>query len=336
MGRGLVFVALVAWLSSCGSTEGPAPARGDAAPPRWSLAIHGGAGTIAKAMAGERAAEYRRSLEAALHEGARILAAGGQSLDAVEAVVKLLEDNPLFNAGRGAVFTNAGTHELDACIMDGRTLACGAVTGVKTVRHPITLARDVMLHTHHILLAGDGAERFADERGLERVPNTWFDTDYRRAAWEKVKAEEAAGTGSGAAAGFGTVGAVARDQAGNLAAATSTGGLTNKRFGRIGDTPLVGAGTYADNATCAVSCTGTGEVFMRHCVAHDLSALMAYRGLSAGEAAREIIHRRLQPDDGGLIAVGQDGSIALEFNSEGMYRGAADSSGRFDVHIWDE
>ncbi len=304
------------------------------APVRWAIAIHGGAGTISKSMGDAKAAEYRAALDGALREGARILESGGESLDAVAAVVQILEDDPHFNAGRGAVFTNAGTHELDACIMDGRTLACGAVTGVKTVRHPIALAREVMLHTKHILLAGDGAEKFADERGLERVPNTWFDTDARRQAWEQVKAEEARSGGGGS--GYGTVGAVARDARGHLACATSTGGLTNKRFGRVGDTPLVGAGSYADDRTCAVSCTGTGEVFMRHGVARDLSAQIEYRHSTVREAAHAIIHDKLQKDDGGLIAVGADGSIAMEFNSEGMYRGAADSTGRFEVHIWEE
>lgn len=307
---------------------------GDA--PFWSIAIHGGAGTISKGIPPEREAQYRLSLEGALREGARVLAAGGEALDAVEAVVKLLEDDPLFNAGKGAVFTNAGTHELDACIMDGRDLSCGAVAAVRTVRHPIELARLVMTRTRHILLAGDGAEAFAGEMGVERVENTWFDTDHRRAALRRAQEEERTGSGGGGgAAGYGTVGAVARDARGHLAAATSTGGLTNKRFGRIGDTPLVGAGNFAEDATCAVSCTGTGEVFMRHGVGREMAALVRYRGLDAIAAAREIIHGRLKPGDGGLIAVDRNGVLALEFNSEGMYRGAADSRGRFEIAIWD-
>ncbi len=299
----------------------------------WAIAIHGGAGTIPKTLPAERIAAYERSLEAALREGTRLLAAGTDALVVAESVVKILEDDPLFNAGRGAVYTNAGTHELDACIMDGRDLSCGAVAAVRTVRHPIELARLVMRNTRHILLAGDGAEKFADEMGVERVANSWFDTDYRLQILREVQAEEAAK--SHPSTGYGTVGAVVRDARGHLAAATSTGGLTNKRFGRIGDTPLVGAGNFADDATCAVSCTGTGEVFMRHGVAREMSALVRYRGANVQDAAREIIHQRLNPDDGGLIAVGADGSLAMEFNSAGMYRGAANSTGRFEVAIWE-
>jgi beta-aspartyl-peptidase (threonine type) len=303
----------------------PAPA------PEWAIALHGGAGVIERDDTDADA--YYRSLAGALDLGRTMLAEGAAALETVEAVVRQLEDDPLFNAGRGAVFTNRGTHELDAAIMDGRTLSCGAVTGLINVRNPVTLARLVMERSKHVLLAGDGADRFAREVGVERVPQDYFTTERRlRQLQEAVRAErEGRATG-----GFGTVGAVALDRYGNLAAATSTGGLTNKRFGRIGDVPIIGAGTYANNETAAISCTGVGEQFIRHTVAHEVSALVAYRGDSLEEAAREVVHERLNEGDGGLVAVGADGSITLTFNSAGMFRGAADERGRFEVGIWEE
>ncbi|HSK79257.1 MAG TPA: isoaspartyl peptidase/L-asparaginase [Thermoanaerobaculia bacterium] len=295
---------------------------------RWSLAIHGGAGTIPKTIPESEKQAYLDSLNKALTIGRDVLAKGGTSLDAVERVVRFLEDDPLFNAGKGAVFTHDGTHELDAAIMDGRDLSCGSVAGLKTVRNPISLARMVMEKSPHVFMVGDGAERFADEMKVDRVENRWFDTDRRRAALEEALKKESEAKPKG------TVGAVALDVHGNLAAATSTGGMTNKRFGRLGDVPVIGAGTYANNRTCAVSATGWGEKFIRNTVAHDISALMEYRGLSVQQAADEVIHKKLEPDDGGVIAVSKDGGIALVFNSEGMYRGAADSAGRFEVAIW--
>jgi len=299
------------------------------APLKWSLAIHGGAGTIPKTMPEGVRREYLQSLDRALAVGKEILAKGGASLDAVQAVVRFLEDDPLFNAGKGAVYTHEGTHELDAAIMDGRTLACGSVAALKTVKNPIALARLVMEKSPHVFLVGDGAEAFATAMKVERVDNTYFDTPKRRAEWEEELKKESARKDRD------TVGAVALDRQGNLAAATSTGGLTNKRFGRLGDVPVIGAGTYANNRTCAVSATGFGEEFIKHTVAHDISALMEYAGLTLQQAADKVIHEKLKPGDGGVIGVAHDGSIALVFNSEGMYRGAADSAGRFEVRIWE-
>jgi len=300
--------------------------------PRWAIAIHGGAGTIPKTLPEAKKEQYLKSLEAALKIGRDALAGGGTSLDAVEKVVRILEDDPLFNAGKGAVYTHEGTHELDAAIMDGRDLSCGSVAGLKTVKNPISLARLVMTESPHVFMVGDGAERFADQMKVERVKPDYFDTPERHAQWQAALAKEAAEQKK--EKGKGTVGAVVLDVHGNLAAATSTGGMTNKRFGRLGDVPVIGAGTYANNKTCAVSATGWGEKFIRHTVAHDISALVEYAGLTVQQAAKRVIHEKLQADDGGVIAVGRDGSIALEFNSEGMYRGAADSGGRFEVAIW--
>ncbi|NIR37957.1 MAG: isoaspartyl peptidase/L-asparaginase [Actinobacteria bacterium] len=295
----------------------------------WAIVIHGGAGTIPRDLPEERREGYFESLRRALTIGQDLLAGGGTSLDAVEQVIRHMEDDPRFNAGRGAVFNHEGGHELDASIMDGRDLSCGAVAGVTTVKNPISLARHVMEQTRHVLLAGPGAESFADEMGVERVDQDYFFTERRFEAWQKVRERRSA------EAEKGTVGVAALDRHGNLAAGTSTGGLTDKRFGRIGDSPIIGAGTYADNRTCAVSATGRGEEFIRHGVAHAISALMADVGLPLDEAARRVIHDRLQPGDGGIIAVDRSGRIVMDFNSEGMYRGAADSDGRFEVAIWD-
>lgn len=300
------------------------------APLEYALAIHGGAGVIPKTMEPDVVQGYRAALERALKVGRELLADGAPSLDVVEKVVRLLEDDPLFNAGKGAVFTHEGTHELDAAIMDGRDLSCGAVSGLKTVKNPITLARLVMEKSPHIFFVGEGAEAFAGEMGVERAEQDYFFVQRRYDQWQKVLAERAAEGDK-----HGTVGAVALDLDGNLAAATSTGGLTDKRFGRVGDVPVIGAGTYANNQTAAISCTGFGEQFIRHTVAHDISALMEYRGLSLQEAAEAVIHHKLDPGDGGMIGVSHDGSIALVFNSEGMFRGAADATGRFEVAIWE-
>lgn len=300
----------------------------------YALAIHGGAGIEPDRMTAERRAAWEKSLAAALERGRAILAQGGTALDAVEQVVRVLEDDPIFNAGRGAVFNSAGTHELDASIMDGRTKGCGAVAAVRTVKNPISLARLVMTETRHVLLMGDGAEQFADEmeqtQKIERVENSWFSTPNRRADWERAVEGEKQKKEQESAKG--TVGCVALDRHGDLAAATSTGGTTYKRFGRVGDSPIIGAGTYADNATCAVSCTGTGEEFIRNAIAFRVSALMSFKGLSLEEAVRESI-AVLPHDAGGLIAVGADGSISMQMNTTGMARGAADSSGRFEVSL---
>ena len=304
--------------------------RDDAPKPKWAIAIHGGAGTIPKNLPEEQKQQYLRSLAAALKIGQGVLQNGGTSLDAVEKVIRSLEDDPLFNAGKGAVYTHEGTHELDAAIMDGRDLSCGSVAAIKTVKNPISLARLVKERSPHVFLVGEGAEVFASEMKVERVPNSWFDTPKRYQDLQEALAEERKTRKD-----RDTVGCVALDVHGDLAAGTSTGGLTNKRFGRLGDVPVIGAGTYANNKTCAVSATGIGEEFIKHTVAHDISALVEYAGLTVQQAADRVIHQKLKPGDGGVIVVGRDGSIALVFNSEGMYRGAADSSGRFEVKIWE-
>jgi len=295
--------------------------------PKWAIAIHGGAGTIPKTLPEERKQQYLHSLAEALKIGQGVLQQGGTSLDAVEKVVRFLEDDPLFNAGKGAVYTHEGTHELDAAIMNGRDLSCGSVAMLKTVKNPISLARLVMEKSPHVFMAGEGAEKFATEMKVERVPNTYFDTAFRYQQLQEALAKDQKDRD--------TVGAVALDVHGNLAAATSSGGLTNKRFGRLGDVPIIGAGTYANNQTCAISATGIGEQFIRHTVAHDISALMEYAGLTLQQAAERVIRQKLQPGDGGVIGISHDGSLALVYNSEGMYRGAADSAGRFEVKIWE-
>jgi len=300
-----------------------------------SIAIHGGAGVITRgSMTREEEEAYRRDLGRALDAGYELLASGGSGLDAVTAAVRILEDSPLFNAGRGAVFSHEGINELDASIMDGRTLEAGAVAGVTHIRNPIDLARMVMERSQHVLLAGEGAEEFALEQGVDLVPQNYFFTERR---WQQLEKARTGDRYSAAEIGYyGTVGAVALDRHGNLAAATSTGGMTNKRWGRVGDSPIIGAGTYADNESCAVSATGSGEFFIRAVAAHEISSLMKYRGLALEEAAREVVQGKLKRigGDGGIIAVDREGNIALEFNTEGMFRGARDSKGRREIGIY--
>lgn len=313
-----------------------------AAPAGWSLAIHGGAGTISRDLPEERRRQYYEGLERALTAGEEVLASGGTALDAVEAVILVLEDDPLFNAARGAVYTHEGTHELDAAIMDGRDRACGSVTGIKTVKNPILLARAVMERTPHVFMMGEGAEALAAKLELEQVENSYFDTERRRGQLERaIERERETGSwhedfGPAEGEGGSTVGAAALDVHGDLAAATSTGGLTNKRFGRVGDVPVIGAGTYADNRSCALSGTGKGEEFIKHTVARTIAALAEYEGMSCQEAADRVMTERLQPGDGGVIGVGPAGEIVWSFNSAGMFRGAADSDGRFETRIWDD
>jgi len=261
-----------------------------------------------------------------------VMAGGGSALDAVVTAVRMLEDDPLFNAGRGAVLAANGQHELDASLMDGRDLRAGAVTGVRHVRSPIELARLVMDRSPHVMLSGAGAEEFALEQGLVPVPNAHFATERRRRELDRMLHGEIE---SGRESLMGTVGAVARDGEGNLAAATSTGGMTGKKWGRVGDSPIIGAGTYAANDCCAVSATGHGEFFIRAAVAHEIASLMRYRGLGVEAAANEVVMRQLVKlgGSGGVIAVGPDGRIAMPFNSEGMLRGAMDSSGRFETGL---
>jgi beta-aspartyl-peptidase (threonine type) len=291
---------------------------------KYTIVIHGGAGTISKSIPDSLKGKYLASLLEALMIGKEVLEKGGKSIDAVEQVVRYMEDNPLFNAGKGAVYTSDGTHELDASIMDGSNLSTGAVTLIKRVKNPITLARHVMEKTPHVLLGGEGAEKFAEEMGLEIVENNYFDTENRQNQLKKEKEKVK-----------GTVGCVALDLHGNLAAATSTGGRTNKMPGRIGDSPLINAGTYANNKTCAVSGTGIGEEFIRHTVAYNVSALMEFKGMNLKEAADEVVFKMLKKDDGGIIAVDKDGNFAAPFSTLGMYRGAANSDGLFEVKIWE-
>ena len=301
---------------------------------KCALLIHGGAGTISpEQMTPEMERDLRAGLQRSLDAGRGILESGGSSLDAVTAAVRVLEDDPLFNAGRGAVFTSAGTHEMDAAIMDGRTLRAGAVGAVAHVRNPINLARAVMEKSPHVMLAGNGAENFARELGLEIVDDEYFSTEQRWHALERARAARTEAPSD--ADRHGTVGAVALDEAGNLAAATSTGGNTNKRPGRVGDSPIIGAGTYANNKTCAVSATGEGEFFMRAVASHDLSALMEYRGMTLEDAARLVIDKVTKlGGSGGLIAVDREGNIALPFSTTGMYRGSIDPEGRSFVGIY--
>jgi beta-aspartyl-peptidase (threonine type) len=301
---------------------------------KCALVIHGGAGTISpEQMTPEIERDLRAGLQRSLDAGRGILESGGSSLDAVTAAVRALEDDPLFNAGRGAVFTSAGTHEMDAALMDGRTLRAGAVCAVAHVRNPINLARAVMEKSPHVMLAGNGAENLARELGLEIVGDEYFSTEQRWQSLERARAAKVEALSD--ADRHGTVGAVALDESGNLAAATSTGGNTNKRPGRVGDSPIIGAGTYANNKTCAVSATGDGEFFMRAVAAHDLSALMEYRGMTLEDAAQLVIDKVTKlGGSGGLIAVDREGNIALPFNSTGMYRGSIDAEGRSFVGIY--
>lgn len=296
--------------------------------PRTALAIHGGAGTMSRAdLTPEREREIRAALDAALDAGDAVLRAGGSALDAVSASVVVLEDSPHFNAGKGAVFNAEGVNELDASIMDGATLRAGSVAGLHRIRNPILLARAVMERSRHVMLIGEGAETFARSVGIEWVDPAYFRTDHRWEALQRAKAAEAAADAAGAAdalpssAYFGTVGAVALDAQGRLAAATSTGGMTNKRWGRVGDAPIIGAGTYADTG-CAVSATGWGEFFIRLAVAHDICARIAYRGDSLARAADAVVMQRVPElgGDGGVIALDAQGNIAMPFNTAGMYR----------------
>lgn len=323
MKRSVLLLLVPAFFWAC--TPGPGSGGPDL---EYAIAIHGGAGSVtSSSMDEESRKSYEEGLRGALELGRSMLDDGGAALDVVEKVIMHLEDHPAFNAGKGAVLNEAGGFELDASIMDGQTKSCGAVGGVATVKNPIVLARKVMEQTPHVLLCTEGAERFADRAGVERVPREYFRTEKRIRQWRE-KMEE-----SKQEAEHGTVGVVALDRSGNLAAGTSTGGLTGKMFGRIGDTPIVGAGTYADNGTCAVSCTGKGEEFIRNAVAYSVSAMMEHGGLDLQAAAEAAIHGRLEEKTGGLIAVDGNGKVAMVFNSEGMLRGAADSSGRFEVVV---
>lgn len=308
--------------------------------PRWGIVIHTGAGNFTLDSLGDRREPMRSAMAEALTAGQRVLAGGGSSLDAVQTAIMLLEDSPLFNAGKGAVFSHEGRNELDASIMDGATRRAGAVAGVRRIRNPIALARLVMEQSPHVMLAGDGAEAFAIEQGTELVPESYFHTDRAWQALQRALEQERTRTGPGvsrlppagdAPAGyFGTVGAVALDQHGNLAAATSTGGMTNKRWGRVGDSPIVGAGTYASNQSCAISATGHGEFFIRYAVAHDICARVEHGGLPLQQAADAVVQKLLKDagGEGGVIGMDRHGDVTWSVNVTGMGRGYMGADGR--------
>jgi beta-aspartyl-peptidase (threonine type) len=332
----LIGVSLLAGCAAAAS--GPAP---DAASPPVAIALHGGAGTMTRdQLTDVQEAAIRGKLTEALETGHEVLIAGGTSLDAVQAAIVVLEQSPLFNAGVGAVYTWDAGHELDASIMDGATRNAGAVAGVRLIKSPVIAARAVMDRSEHVMLSGAGAEAFAQSQGLAMVPNSHFDTPGRRASLDKVKAQlledEQARLSLAPEHRFGTVGAVALDAAGNLAAATSTGGMTAKRWGRIGDSPVIGAGTWADNRSCAVSATGHGEYFIRYHVAADICARVRYQGQTVAAAGQAVLFDELLPagGTGGVIILGPDGDIAMPFNTEGMYRAAIDITGRKTVRIY--
>lgn len=329
----VVVVLVMAVAGSCGRREETAK------PPEITMVVHGGAGTISRSsMTPERQKAYEEKLTEALVKGLGILQSGGTAVDAVETAVRVMEDSPLFNAGRGAVFTAEGKNELDACIMDGRTLEAGAVGSVTTIKNPISAARAVMEKSGHVLLVGRGAELFAAENGLEIVQPDYFFDQQRWEALLKAKEKQGALRPLPAerAVYFGTVGALALDEEGSLAAATSTGGLTNKMQGRVGDSPIVGAGNYANNRTCAVSGTGQGEFFMRLLVAYEVSALMEHGGMSLEEAAHKVVHEKLTGlgGTGGLIALDKEGNVSMPFNTEGMYRGWVKEDGKVHVFMY--
>src|SRR5690606_27822656 len=314
----------------------------------FAIVIHGGAGTILKKnMSDEQEKAYQEKLQEALDSGYLVLKNGGTAIEAVEKAIVVMEDSPLFNAGKGAVYTNADTNELDASIMDGKTLNAGAVSGVRNVKNPIKLVRLVMEKSEHVMLSGKGAEDFAKQHQIEIVDSTYFYNEHRLKQLNKIKDsekiqldhsddDEQGDVSEFKDSKFGTVGAVALDKHGNLAAATSTGGMTNKKYGRIGDSPIIGAGTYANNATCAVSCTGHGEFFIRNVVAYDVAALMEYKEKSLIDAANYVVNEKLVKlgGDGGLIAIDNQGNIAMPFNTAGMYRGYKKSNGESEVLIF--
>jgi len=317
-------------LSACTNNSKPAETSSDSltvARQEWAIVVHGGAGAMAKErMAADMDSAYRAGMAVALNAGKKILTEGGTALDAVEATIRLLENNPLFNAGKGAVFTHDGKNELDAAIMDGSNMAAGAIAGVTDIKNPITAARTVMTKSPHVMLSGAGASQFAKEQGLEIVPPSYFYTEKRSGELQEILKKEK----------MGTVGCCALDKNGNLAAGTSTGGMANKKYNRVGDAPIIGAGTYANNATCAVSATGHGEFFIRWTVAHDISALMEYKGLSLKDASELVVNDKLVKagGSGGVISVDKLGNISMPFNSSGMFRAFATADGREGVAIF--
>ena len=347
-----VLPLLALLLLACDSTPAEMPAISVTDPdtetaPAYAMVIHGGAGTILKEnMTPEKEAGIREAMNAALDAGEAVLKAGGSAADAVERTIWVLEDSPHFNAGKGAVFTNAGINEMDASFMTGQDQNAGAVGGVTTLKHPISAARAVLEKSEHVLLTGAGAQQFAEAQGLETVDPAYFRTDFRwnslqralegeRVDQEKIQGQRII---EDIDRKYGTVGCVALDKDGNIAAGTSTGGMTNKRYNRLGDSPIIGAGTYADNATCGVSCTGWGEYFIRYAVAYDVHARMAYAGVSLEEAANAVIHQTLveKGGTGGLVALDARGNISMPFNTAGMYRGWMKEGGEREVLFYNE
>lgn len=305
----------------------------------FSIAIHGGAGTLVKGMmTTELEKQYKAALKEALYAGYSVLESGGTSIEAVEKAVIVLEDSHLFNAGKGAVFTADETHEMDASIMNGKNLNAGAVSLISGIKNPISLAYDVMEKSEHVFLAGEGAIQFAKMNNFAIEPAAYFYDDFRHKQWLEIKDTDSFQLDHSKKkdSKFGTVGAVACDADGNIAAATSTGGMTNKRFGRVGDSPMIGAGNYANNKTCAISCTGSGEFFIRGVVAYDVACLIEHKEMSLLEAADEVIHKRILEigGDGGLIAVDAKGNVAMPFNTEGMYRATKSSNGKEEISIY--
>ena len=304
-----------------------------------SIAIHGGAGTLLKGMmTPEKEKAYKKALDFALEKGYQLLENGKTAVEAVEAAVKALEDSPLFNAGKGSVFTGNGTHEMDAAIMDGKNLNAGAVSLITGIKNPVSLAKDVMQKSEHVFLAGAGAMFFAKEMGYTLEDESYFYDELRHQQWVDIKDSDHFQLDHSVKkdAKFGTVGAVACDMDGNIAAATSTGGMTNKKYGRVGDSPIIGAGNYANNETCAVSCTGSGEYFIRGVVAYDVACLIEHKGMSLKAATEEVILKRILKigGDGGLIAINSAGEIAMPFNTEGMYRACKTSTGTKEILIY--
>lgn len=303
----------------------------------YGIVIHGGAGGILKQnFTPEKKAEYIAKLNEAIETGYTIIENGGTSLDAVEATIKILEDSPMFNAGKGAVFNAAGQNELDASIMDGKTLNAGAVAGINTVKNPISLARKVMEESPHVMMVGDGAEKFGRQFELEFVDPEYFYTEARMKNLERAKQREAEKLEKEKEEKMGTVGCAALDKFGNLAAGTSTGGMTNKKYGRVGDSPIIGAGTYANNRTCAISATGHGEYFIRNVVTYDISALMEYRGLSLKEASERVVMGKLKQQNasGGIISIDKNGNVAMVFNTSGMFRGYKLANGKSEIKLF--
>lgn len=348
--KSLVVVLLSVVVVGCSSSVGKdEPVSNNSEQRNLALAIHGGAGTIRREnMTAEQESEYRAKLQESLEAGYAVLEADGSAIEAVIASVKVMEDSPLFNAGKGAVFTNDGKNEMDAAIMDGATRNAGAVAGITRVRNPITAAHAVMANSPHVFMVGQGAEQFSEEQGLELVDPSYFRVERRYEQLMKIKESEKQQLDHSSLLEmeledpifkdrkFGTVGAVALDKDGNIAAATSTGGMTNKRYGRVGDVPIIGAGTYADNATCAVSATGHGEFFIRTVVAHEIASQMRYAGKTLQDAAEDVVMKQLVDikGEGGVIAIDQEGNISMPFNSEGMYRGYIREKGGAKTFIY--